>query len=98
VLGLVTRASALQALGRTRESIDCLRSAVTLARPMGDAPLFLRSAVSLLQLYGHDALAAEAAATTRCIASALPDLRMRTCFETALPRTLFATSSPPGHR
>lgn len=100
VLGLGTRASALQALGRTRESIDNLRTAVTLARPMGDAPLFLRAAVPLLQRDGDDALAAEAAATTQRIGAALHDERMRTCFENALPRSLLArpTSAALGRR
>src|SRR5262249_55979662 len=90
VLGLGTRAAALHALGRTHESVACLRSAVTLARRMGDAPLFLRAAVPLLELDGDDALAAEAAATAQRIASALDDQRMRNCFENALPRSLFA--------
>ena len=99
VLGLGTRASALLALGRTRESIDSLRTAVTLARPMGDAPLFLRAAVPLLQVHGEDALAVEVAATAQRIAASLPDQRVRACFETAVPRSLLAspTSDATGH-
>jgi hypothetical protein len=44
----------------------------------------------LLDLDGDDRLAAEAEATAQRIAAALPDQHMRTCFENALPRSLFA--------
>jgi hypothetical protein len=66
---------------------------------MGDAPLFLCAAVPLLHLDGDDALAAEAAATAQRIASSLHDLRMRKCFENALPGSLVArpTSYATGH-
>ena len=88
VLGLSTRARALHALGRTRESIETLRTAVAVARPVGDPSLFLRAAVALLDLDGDDVLAAEAAATVGRIACTLPDARMRDCFESGLPRSL----------
>ncbi len=83
-----TRARALHALGRTRESIETLRTAVAVARPVGDPSLFLRAAVALLDLDGDDVLAAEAAATVGRIACTLPDARMRDCFESGLPRSL----------
>ena len=83
VLGLGTRAEALRALGRAREAIADLRSAVALARPVGDPTLFLRAATGLLAVDGDDALAAEATTTAERIARALPDARTRGCFEAA---------------
>jgi hypothetical protein len=70
VLGLVTRSAALRALGRTREAIGDLRTAVTLARPVGDPALFLRAAAALLDLDGNDALAAESRSAAERIALA----------------------------
>ena len=91
VLGLRTRAEALRRLGRVREAIPDLRSAVALARPVGDPALFLRAATGLLAVDGNDALAAEASTTAERIARALPDARMRGCFEAALPYGVLGT-------
>ena len=67
MLALVTRAQALSKLGRMREAIGDLRSAVQLARPQADPALFLRSVAALLELDGDDQLAAEAHALARLV-------------------------------
>jgi tetratricopeptide (TPR) repeat protein len=77
VVGLGTRAAALHGLGRTREAIRDLQTAVPLARRVGDPAQFLRAASGLLALDGDDALASEASAATARIARALPDARMQ---------------------
>jgi DNA-binding SARP family transcriptional activator/tetratricopeptide (TPR) repeat protein len=77
VVGLGTRAAALNSLGRTREAIRDLQTAVALARQVGDPAQFLRAASGLLVLDGHDALANEARAAAARIAGALPDACMR---------------------
>jgi tetratricopeptide (TPR) repeat protein len=77
VIGLGTRAAALHGLGRTREAIRDLRTAVALARRVGDPAQFMRAASGLLALDGDDALAREASAVKKRIAHALPEARMR---------------------
>jgi hypothetical protein len=84
-LGSWTRARALHALGRMDEAIGDARSAVALARRVGDPALFLRTAGVLLALDGDDALAAEARAAAERIAAALPDQEVRQRFEAAEP-------------
>jgi hypothetical protein len=93
VLGLASRAQALRELGRTREAIVDLRAAVALARRVGDPALFVRVPAGLLAVDGDDALAAEAGVAARRIAGALPDERVRGCFEAAT-RGLLARSTP----
>ena len=65
-----------------------------LGRPLGDPTLFLRVAIELLAVDGDDSLAAEAGTVATRIANALPDARMRGCLEAAVPRSLFAKSTP----
>ena len=93
-IGLGTRASALAALGRTREAIADLRHAVELARPVGDPALFLRPATTLLSLDGDDALAAEARAAVERITAALPDPELRRRFVEAEPVRRLASLTP----
>jgi DNA-binding SARP family transcriptional activator/tetratricopeptide (TPR) repeat protein len=81
VLALVTRAEAMHGIGRTRSAIDDLRSAVALARPVGDPTLFLRASTGLLALDGDDALAAEGTSAVQRITAGLTDERLRYCFE-----------------
>jgi tetratricopeptide (TPR) repeat protein len=83
VAGLETRAKALAALGRTHEAIAGLRSAIELARPVGDPAMFLRAAVSLLALEGNDQLLAETRTMARRILAALPDEEMIRRFKAA---------------
>jgi hypothetical protein len=85
VAGLETRGKALASLGRKSEAIADLRSAVKLARTMGDPALFLRAASTLLATEGDDALLAETRTTARSIKAELPNERMRRCFEAAEP-------------
>jgi tetratricopeptide (TPR) repeat protein len=85
VAGLRARGQALVALARTHEAIAALRSAVELARTLGDPATFLRAASSLLPLAGDGDLAAEARAAANSIAAALPDERMRHRFLDAEP-------------
>ena len=77
VLALVTHAQALGKLGRTREAIGDLQSAVQLARPQADPALLLPSVAALLALNGNDQLAAEARATVGRIRAHLPTEEMR---------------------
>src|SRR5262249_54125156 len=51
-----THGKALHALGRTHAALAELRSAVDLARPIGDPGMFLRVATSLLAIDGDGAL------------------------------------------
>ena len=92
--GLETRAKALAALGRKHEAIADLRSAVELARPVGDPAMFLRAAASLLVLDGNDALLAEARTTARRIIGNLPDEEMIRCFTAAEPVRVLGTLTP----
>jgi hypothetical protein len=85
VLGHWTRAQAMAQLGRKHEAIADLRSALELARPVGDPAMFLRPAAALLNLDGNDVLLAEARAAAQRILAALPEGGMRQSFETAEP-------------
>ena len=85
VAGLGTRAAALASLGRAREAIANLQTAVALARPVGDPAMFLRTAAMLLQIEGNDVLAAEARGAIERIARAVPDEATRLRFESAEP-------------
>jgi tetratricopeptide (TPR) repeat protein len=91
-LGLCTLAAALWALGSTRQALEVSCAAVSVARPIGDPPLFLRAAAALLEIDGDETLVAEAAGTAARIADALPNARMRKCFEDGLPRVLHVLS------
>jgi ATP/maltotriose-dependent transcriptional regulator MalT len=82
-LSLVARARALIGLGRTREAIPHLRSAVDLTRKIGDPALFLRPAAALLSVAGDDALLAEAREAVGRVLGALSDEAMRRGFEAA---------------
>ena len=92
--GLETRAKALTSLGRKHEAITDLRSAVELARPVGDPAMFLRAAAALLTLEGDDALLAEARATARRIIAALPDEEIIRCFTASEPVRVLGTLTP----
>jgi class 3 adenylate cyclase/transcriptional regulator with XRE-family HTH domain/tetratricopeptide (TPR) repeat protein len=85
VLGLGTRARALAGLGRSHQAIADLRSAVDLARPVGDPALFLCAAAARLAIDGDDLLAAEASLASKGILLALPNDAMRRRFEDAEP-------------
>jgi len=85
VLGLVTRAQARAALGRTRAAAGELREAVRIARSLGDPALFLRAASALLALDGNDTLAAEASTTASRMLVSLPTEAMRERFLAAEP-------------
>jgi ATP/maltotriose-dependent transcriptional regulator MalT len=85
VLALVTRAQALHTLGRTREALSDLRSAVQLARPQSDPALLLRSLAALLEIDGDGLLAAEARVTATQILGRLPAGQMRERFLAAAP-------------
>ena len=74
--GLETRAKALTALGCKHEALVDLRSAVELARSVGDPAMFLRAAISLLALDGNDQLLAETRTMAQRIIAALPDEEM----------------------
>ena len=78
-LGLLTRAQALQRLGRTQEAILDAKLAVAVARSTEDPALLLQALDLLIQIDGDDSLAAEAGDTHRRIVDALPegDLRQR---------------------
>jgi tetratricopeptide (TPR) repeat protein/transcriptional regulator with XRE-family HTH domain len=78
--GLEIRARALAALGRTKEAMTLLQSAVDLVRATGDPAMFLRAATALLSLSGNDALFAEAQARAQAIVQAVPDENLRRCF------------------
>ncbi|MBI4604134.1 MAG: protein kinase [Planctomycetes bacterium] len=83
--GLEARARALLLLGRKKQAIADLRSAVEAARALGDPASFLRPAAALLAAEGDDALRSEARRTAARIAAALPDPDMRRRFESAEP-------------
>ena len=90
VLGLGTRAQALNRLGRGNEAATDLRRAVELARALGDPAVFLRAATMLLALDGSDPLAARAHATAERIARTLPDAELRRTYEAAETGALLA--------
>jgi class 3 adenylate cyclase/transcriptional regulator with XRE-family HTH domain/tetratricopeptide (TPR) repeat protein len=81
--GLETRARALAVLGRKHEAIAEARNAVNLIRLIESPALFLRAAAALLDLEGDDALLAEAWAAAQRIVAALPNEKMRSCFQAA---------------
>ncbi|MDP8931228.1 MAG: hypothetical protein M3O70_22325, partial [Actinomycetota bacterium] len=81
VLALLTRGAASHHLGRTKEALPHLRRAVELARHVDDPALVLRATRSLLTVDGDEDLAAEAQATARRIAAALPEGALRQMFE-----------------
>jgi hypothetical protein len=92
VLGLVTRASALSSLDRTREAIVDLQTAMRVARRMEDPALVLRSAAALLALDGSDSLAKEASASAQRIFERLPDDTMRGRFRGEMSKSLHVRS------
>jgi len=82
-LGLGTRAKALASLGRKREAIAALHSAVAMVRPVGDPVMFLWAAAALLPIDGDDALLAEANAAMDAVTSALPNEALVHAFQEA---------------
>jgi tetratricopeptide (TPR) repeat protein len=91
VLGLQTRAQALEALSQKHEAIASLERAVSLARRTRDPAMFLRAALALLPLDGNDALREEAMITAEAIAEALPDEHMKRQFLSAEALRMFKT-------
>ena len=79
-LGLVTRAQALHALGRTREAIADARRSVEIARATIDPALLLTALDTMLRIEGNDESAAEARSVSDRILIALPDETMRKRF------------------
>ncbi len=85
VAGLETRAKAWKELNRTHEAVVELRTAIDLARRMGDPAMFLRVSSTLLAIEGDDLLLSEARAAAQRILAALPDEGMRRSFLAAEP-------------
>ena len=85
VVGLTTHAQALIGLGRTKEAIADLTTAVALARPVGDPALLLRALAALAAVSGDDTIAAEGRAVIKRILEELPDAEMRRRVGTAEP-------------
>jgi tetratricopeptide (TPR) repeat protein len=79
-LGLLTRAQALQRLGRTQEAILDAKLAVSVARSTEDPALLLQALDLVIQIDGDDGLAAEAGHTYRRILDALPEGELRQRF------------------
>ena len=79
-LGLITRAQALHALGRTRDAVSDAQTATDCARQTEDPALLLRALDTLLTLDGTDERLAEARALTKRIEHALPDETMKQRF------------------
>lgn len=90
VLGLITRAQALWGLGQSRAAIVDLRSAVELARPLGDPALQLRAIAGLLWVDGNDELAGEGRALFGQIGDGLADPAARQRFFQAEPLRVFS--------
>ncbi len=80
VLGLITRARALHARGRTRDGIADATAAMTIAEKIGDPALLLLALDVLIGLDGTDQLLNQARAVTDRIVRAVPDAVMRQCF------------------
>jgi class 3 adenylate cyclase/tetratricopeptide (TPR) repeat protein len=80
VAGLITRARALAACGRKKAALADLRSALELARPVGDPAMLLRACRPLLVLEGNDDLGREAQSAAQNIYHALPTELMRQRF------------------
>jgi DNA-binding CsgD family transcriptional regulator len=96
-LSLTARGNALVALGRKREGLSDLRSAVEVGRPVGDPAMLLRAASAVLAVDGDDSILAEAGRAIERIAANLPD-EMIEPFEAAEPvRLVFRLQdqSPP---
>jgi tetratricopeptide (TPR) repeat protein len=85
IAGLQTRAQALAALGRRRDAVVRLESAVALARPVGDPAMFLRAATTLLDIDGNDELLAEARAASDRIVASLSNEELTRRFKAAEP-------------
>jgi hypothetical protein len=79
-LGLMTRARARKALGRTRDAIGDARGAVGVAERTGDPIVLLLALDALIELDGSDELARRARAVIDAIDADLPDEVMRRCF------------------
>ncbi len=79
-LGLITRASGLHTLARTRDAIANAKNAVSVADRTGDPALLLLALDALIGLDGTDELATRARAVTDRIYDSLPDEVMRRCF------------------
>jgi tetratricopeptide (TPR) repeat protein len=76
-LGLMTRAQALQRLGRVAEAVVDARQAVSVARSTEDPALVLQALDLLIRLEGDDSLAAEARDTFRRILDGQPEGELR---------------------
>jgi tetratricopeptide (TPR) repeat protein len=79
-LGLITRAQALHALGRTRDAVADAQTATGCARQTEDPALLLWALDTLLALDGTDEQLAEARALSQRIERALPDETMKRRF------------------
>jgi tetratricopeptide (TPR) repeat protein len=79
-LGLITRARALDGIGRTHDAIADARNAVTVARAMADPALLLAALDALLSLDGDDRSAADAQQQIVRISTALPEETIRQRF------------------
>jgi tetratricopeptide (TPR) repeat protein len=90
VLGLMTRAHVLGALGRSRDAATELRRAVALARTVADPALLVRASAALLLVDGDDALVADASRALQQIADAMPAPDMRERFLATEPARVVA--------
>jgi hypothetical protein len=79
-LGLIARAKALQALGRTREAIDDAQTATGCARQTEDPALLLWALDTSIALDGTDEQVAEARTLVTRIEHALSDETMKRRF------------------
>ncbi|HEX6510635.1 MAG TPA: adenylate/guanylate cyclase domain-containing protein [Chloroflexota bacterium] len=84
-LALETQAAALQHLGRTKEAIASLRTAVERAVSLNDPAVLVRVGAPLLALDGDTDLAATARGAVDRILTGLTDEGLRRKFETAVP-------------
>jgi class 3 adenylate cyclase/tetratricopeptide (TPR) repeat protein len=94
LLGLWTRARALDRLGRRFEAIVDLKAGLEKARPLGDPAMVLRLVAALLAVDGNEGLATEAAETVRQMLAVLPDPALRRSFEEAEPVRLVRRLAP----
>jgi tetratricopeptide (TPR) repeat protein len=83
-LGLITRAHAMQRVGRTQHAIADLRRAATVARGVGDPALLLQAIAASIAIEADDALLTEAQALIARISDALPNT-MRLSFDRSEP-------------
>ena len=79
-LGLIARAHALHAVGRTQDAVADARDAVSVARGVADPALLLLALDAWLELDGDNASSAEARALDAQISLALPDQTIRQRF------------------